>query len=71
MLNLSKTSHILFAPSNVPEASLFFANKKIPYSIIDNGMKGNIFIAQFSYQLKKIIPEWLGGFKINNLVKKK
>jgi len=71
MLNLSKTDYMLFAPSNVPEASIFFSNKKIPFSIIDNGMKGNIFISQFSYKLKKKIPEWLGGFKVNNLVEKK
>ena len=71
MLNLSKTSYMLFAPSNIPEASIFFSNKKIPHSIIDNGMKGNIFISQFSYYLKKIIPEWLGGFKENNFFEKK
>lgn len=63
MLNLAKTSYMLFAPSNIPEAALFFSNKKIPYKLIDNGMKGNIFVSQFSYSLKKALPEWLGGFK--------
>ncbi len=70
MVNLSRTNYLLFAPSNIPEASIFFSNKKIPHRIIDNGMKGNIFISQFSYALRKNIPEWLGGFKINNLKKK-
>ena len=62
---------MLFAPSNIPEAAIFYSNKKIPYSIIDNGTKGNIFVSQFSYYLKKIIPEWLGGFKEINFVEKK
>ena len=65
MINLSKTNYLLFAPSNIPEAAMFFSNYKIPCSIIDNGMKGNIFISQFSYKIKKMIPSWLGGFKID------
>jgi hypothetical protein len=63
MLNLAKTNFMLFAPSNIPEAALFFSKKKISHKLIDNGMKGNIFISQFSYYLKKILPEWMGGFK--------
>ncbi len=65
MINLSKTKYLLFAPSNIPEAAMFFSNYKIPCSIIDNGLKGNIFVSQFSYKLKKLLPAWLGGFKIN------
>ena len=63
MLNLAKTNYLLFAPSNIPEAALFFSKKKIPHKVINNGMKGNIFISQFSYSLKKLLPQWLGGFK--------
>ena len=67
MLNLAKTSYLLFTTSNIPEAAMFFADKKIPHSIIDNGMKGNIFTSQFSFILKKNFPEFLGGFKKNPL----
>ena len=68
MLLLSKTNHILYAMSNIPTASIFYANKKnFPTSIIDNGMKGNIFISQFSFSLRKILPHCLGGFKKNLL----
>ena len=62
---------MLFAPSNIPEAAIFFSDRKIPHCNIDNGIKGNIFISQFSYYFKKKIPEWLGGFKENNFVEKK
>tara|TARA_B100000686_G_scaffold40060_1_gene41395 strand:- start:427 stop:1509 length:1083 start_codon:yes stop_codon:yes gene_type:complete len=71
MLNLSKTNYMLFAPSNIPEAALYFSSRKIPHSIINNGMKGNIFISQFSYYFKKKIPEWLGGFREKNFTEKK
>ena len=63
MLNLGKTDYMLFAPSNIPEAALFFSNKRISYKLIDNGLKGNIFVSQFSYYLKRVLPEWMGGFK--------
>ncbi len=63
MLILSKTNHILFATSNIPYAAIFYSNKKFPYSIIDNGMKGNIFISQFSWYVRKRLPSFLGGFK--------
>ena len=63
MLNLGKTDYMLFASSNIPEAALFFSNKQIPYKLIDNGLKGNIFVSQFSYNLRRILPEWMGGFK--------
>jgi hypothetical protein len=68
MLLLSKTDYLLYALSNIPEASIFYANKKkFPKSIIDNGMKGNIFISQFSFYLRRILPYYLGGFKKNIL----
>ena len=63
MLVLSKTNFLLFASSNIPSAAIFFSNHKIPKAIIDNGMKGNIFISQFSWYLKKSLPSFLGGFK--------
>lgn len=63
MLVLSRTNFLLFATSNIPYAAVFFANHKIPYAIIENGMKGNIFTSQFSWYLKKILPALLGGFK--------
>tara|TARA_Y100001970_G_scaffold133625_1_gene164657 strand:+ start:18908 stop:20023 length:1116 start_codon:yes stop_codon:yes gene_type:complete len=63
MLILSKTNHILFANSNIPHAAIFYSKKKLPHSIIDNGMKGNIFISQFSWYLRKRLPYFLGGFK--------
>jgi len=68
MLLLSKTHYLLYAMSNIPSAAIFYANRnKFPTSIIDNGMKGNIFISQFSFYLKKILPYYLGGFKKNIL----
>ena len=34
---------MLFAPSNIPEAALFFSNKRISNKLIDNGLKiGNV-----------------------------
>jgi len=64
MLCLSKTDHILCVQSNIPNASIFFANKKIPVTKINNGFNSNnIFIAQIFWHLKKILPNFLGGFK--------
>jgi hypothetical protein len=68
MILLSKTDHLLYTMSNIPKASIFCTNKKnFPSSIIDNGMKGNIFISQFSFYLRKVLPCYLGGFKKNIL----
>ena len=63
MLILSKTNHILFATSNIPYAAIFYSGRKIPHSLIDNGMQGNIFISQISWYIKKNLPSFLGGFK--------
>tara|TARA_B100001059_G_C17773191_1_gene549687 strand:+ start:361 stop:1479 length:1119 start_codon:yes stop_codon:yes gene_type:complete len=63
MLVLSKTDHLLFANSNIPYTAIFNSNRKIPYSLIDNGMKGNIFVSQVSWYVRKNLPSFLGGFK--------
>lgn len=70
MIILSKTDYLLHGISNIPEAAIFYSKlysnkKKIPSSIINNGMNGNIFISQFSFYLKEILPVSLGGFKKN------
>jgi len=70
MLVLSNTNYMLFASSNIPSCAMFFSKSKIPHSIIDNGMKGNIFISQFSWYLKKYLPEFLGGFSYKLLHRK-
>ena len=65
MMCLSKTDHILGVSSNLADASIFFSNKKIPVTKINNGVNSNnIFIAQILWHLKKILPSFLGGFKI-------
>ena len=69
MLVLASTNYMLFASSNIPSCAMFFSKIKIPYSIIDNGMKGNIFISQFSWYIKKNLPKYLGGFE-NKLIEK-
>tara|TARA_B100000579_G_scaffold343016_1_gene295210 strand:- start:747 stop:1862 length:1116 start_codon:yes stop_codon:yes gene_type:complete len=63
MLILSKTNHLLFSTSNIPYTAIFYSNKKFPYSMIQNGMKGNIFVSQVSWYIKKYLPSFLGGFK--------
>jgi hypothetical protein len=64
MLCLSKTDHILCVSSNFPDAAIFFADKKIPITKINNGFNSNnIFIAQFFWYLKKLLPSSLGGYK--------
>ena len=65
MICLSKTDHILCVSSNLADASIFFNDKKIPVTKIDNGINSkNIFIAQISWYLKKLLPHFWGGFKI-------
>lgn len=64
MIILSKTNHLLHGISNIPSAAIFFSNKKkFPVSVINNGMSGNIFIAQYGFHVKKLLPSFLGGFK--------
>tara|TARA_Y100000992_G_scaffold302227_1_gene275545 strand:+ start:102 stop:1130 length:1029 start_codon:yes stop_codon:yes gene_type:complete len=65
MLCLRSTNHILYVSSNLADAAIFFSNKKIPKTKIDNGFNSNnIFIAQILWYIKKLIPSFLGGFKI-------
>ncbi len=70
MLMLSKVDYLLCAPSNIAAMSEFIAKKKIPCTFIWNGMKGNIFLSQYSWYLKKVLPKFLGGFD-NDIYKKK
>ena len=64
MIILSKTNHLLHGISNIPSAAIFYSNKKnFPVSVINNGMSGNIFISQFSFYVKKMLPPFFGGFK--------
>ena len=70
MLALSKTNYMLFATSNIPYCAIFFSKRNISHSFIDNGMKGNIFISQFSWYIKKYLPVYLGGFE-NKIIEKK
>lgn len=71
MIVLSKTDHILFGVSAIPYMAMFFANKKIRHSIIDNGIKGGIFISQISFFVRKNLPSFLGGFKNALIIKNK
>ena len=76
VLALSKTNHMLFSVSNIPYTALFLSDKKIPHSVIDNGMRGGIIKALFSTKIKEILPPFLGGFKKhlitkNNIIKPK
>ena len=68
-LVLSNVNHLLFATSNIPYAAIFFSKKIIPYSVIDNGMKGGVFTSRFSFYLRKFLPPFLGGFK-NHIINK-
>jgi hypothetical protein len=62
MLILSQTNKIICTNSHLPDACKFI-NKKIKLIEINNGNNSkNIFIAQFLWYIKKILPEFLGGF---------
>jgi hypothetical protein len=62
MLILSKTNKIICTNSHLPDACKFI-NKKIKLIEINNGRNSkNIFIAQFLWYIKKILPKFLGGF---------
>ena len=72
MLVLGRTNYLLFGVSNIPYTAIFFSKqKKIAHSIIDNGMKGGIFISQISYFIRKLLPSFLGGFKNHIITKDK
>jgi hypothetical protein len=62
MLILSQTNKIICTNSHLPDACKFI-NKKIKLIEINNGNNSkNIFIAQFLWYIKKILPKFLGGF---------
>ena len=71
VLTLSKTQHILFGVSNIPYTAMFLSPKKIPHSIIDNGMRGGVIKSLFSFKAKSILPSYLGGFKNHIITKNK
>lgn len=65
MLILSNTHSIICTHSNLAAASNFFKNFKIKTIKINNGYNSNnLLIAQFSWYIKKMLPEFLSGFKI-------
>jgi len=71
MLVLTEVNHMLFGVSNIPYTALFFAKKKILHSIIDNGMRGGVLKSIFSWNIKSILPGFMGGFKNHLITKKK
>ena len=62
MLLLANTNHILCIESNLSDAAIYFSKKKIGVTKIFNGYNSNnIFIAQFKWYIKKILPKFFGG----------
>lgn len=68
MLILSKTNKIICTNSHLPDACKFI-NNKIKLIEINNGNNSkNLFIAQFLWYIKKVLPKFLGGFdKLTNV----
>lgn len=62
---LSKCDSFIFLNSNISSASMAFnLNPNQKKYKIDNGFNSkNIFISMFYWYLKKILPNYLGGFK--------
>ncbi len=71
VLTLSQTQHMLFGVSNIPYTAMFLSSKKIPHSVIDNGMRGGVIKSLFSFKAKSILPGYLGGFKNHIITKNK
>lgn len=66
MLLLSKTRSIICTNSNMADASNFFSRDKKIIIKIDNGYNSsNILFAQVNWYIKKLMPEFLGGFKLS------
>ena len=64
MILLSNTRSIICTNSHLVDASNFIRNFKIKLIKIDNGYNSNnLLLAQFSWYIKKLFPEFLGGFK--------
>ena len=68
---LSKLNGLFFSFSNVSLAALLFMyNRDInKYCILNETNSSNRLLANYSWQLKNILPESLGGFKLNILKK--
>ena len=67
MLILSKTKKIICTNSHLPDASNFVNNFKMNIIKINNGNNSNnLLIAQCLWYIKKILPAYLGGFKLKN-----
>ena len=67
MLILSNTRKIICTNSHLPDASNFIKNFKMKLIKIENGNNSkNLLIAQFLWYIKKILPTYLGGFKLKN-----
>ncbi len=67
MLILSNTKKIICTNSHLPDASNFIKNFKLKLIKIENGNNSkNLLIAQFLWYIKKILPAYLGGFKLKN-----
>ena len=64
---LSKCDGLAYVTSNLSSAAITLAKDK-PFKKykIENGINvKNIFISQFIWYLKKILPEKFGGFKLH------
>ena len=65
MILLSYTHSIICTNSHLADASNFFKNFRIKIIKINNGYNSNnLLIAQFSWYIKKLLPEFIGGFKL-------
>ena len=71
MIVLQKVDHLLSSVSNIPYTALFFSKKNITHSVIDNGIRGGLISSYFSYYIKRLLPEFLGGFNNKLITKKK
>ena len=67
MLMLSQSDYLIYSLSNVSQASIFFnLNKSQKRHYINNGINfSNRIAARFSWFIKAILPEAIGGFKKN------
>ena len=64
MILLSNTHSVICTNSHLADASNFFKNFKIKMIKINNGYNSNnLLIAQFSWFIKRLLPEFMSGFK--------
>ena len=71
MIVLQKVDHLLSSVSNIPYTAIFFSNKKITHSVIDNGIRGGLIRSYFSYYIRNFLPSFLGGFNYKLITKQK